>query len=94
MSSAPRPALPFSFTREPEKEDRAMWREMEMREKEGGREGGCTSTGNLIMHGRAAGAKKERKRDGWRGKEERRRPTYAKGRGAGGEEGKWEGQRR
>lgn len=32
-------------------------------------EGGCTSTENLIMHGRAAGAK-ERKRDGWRGKEE------------------------
>lgn len=43
------------------------------------KEGGSTSTRNLIMHGRAAGAK-ERKRDGWRG------PTYAEGWGAGGEE--------
>ena len=30
-------------------------------ERERGREGGCTSTGNLIMHGRAAGAKKRGK---------------------------------
>lgn len=49
------------------------------------KEGGCTSTRNLIMHGRAAG-EKERTRDGWREKEEKthlRRGTGGRWRGGG-----------
>lgn len=83
MSSAPRPA--FRIHKRGRKDDRRKWREIEMK-KQRKREGGCTSTRNLIMHGGAAGAK-ERKRAGRRRKEERSGPTHTEGWRAGGEEG-------
>lgn len=51
-------------------------------------EGGCTSTRNLIMHGRAAG-ENEGKRDGWRGKKAHLHRVME----AGGEEGEQGGGR-
>lgn len=54
--------------------------------------GGCTSTRNLIMHGRAAGAK-EREMDG-EGKRRGEYPPTQWDEGVGGEEGELEGQRR
>lgn len=60
--------LPILFTRAQErKTDRhgGKWRKRKKRKMEEG----WISTGNLIMHGKAAGAK-ERKSSGWRGKEE------------------------